>query len=82
MGAGVGEAELRAIRDRAKEAMMVGGCMIWFSCQEGEIEGLDGRRLWIMDSVDMRGVGWLSCSQSNYGGMLRMLGMLVGVLLC
>ena len=46
--AGLGEAEVRAIRDRATEAMMVGGCMACFPVRMGEFE-LGGRRLWIMD---------------------------------
>lgn len=50
----MGEAEVRVIRERAKEAMMVGGCMICFPLGVEELEGLDGRRLWIMDVVGMR----------------------------
>lgn len=53
VGAGVGEAEVRATSDRAKETMMVGGCMICILVGMGELEGLDWRRLWIMDRIEM-----------------------------
>lgn len=49
----MGEAEVRASSDTTKEATMVGGCMICDLVGMGEIAGLDVRRLWIMDRVEM-----------------------------
>lgn len=57
----MGEAEVRATSDRAKDAMMVGGCMICVLVGMGEFKGLDGRRLWIMDRVEMGSIGMSSC---------------------
>ena len=52
MGAGVGEAEVSATSDRAREAMMVGGCIICVLVRMGEFEGLDERSLWILDVAE------------------------------
>lgn len=63
----MGEAEVRATRDRTKEATMVGGCMICDLVGMSETESLYGRRLWIMDRVEMMrwtGIG-KSCCQTT-----------------